>query len=78
MVGIFDNVVFYNDLELLFHLTAVYVDNTLHTNVYRWEDIAAEDDLYLDARQILIVVYGKRQVHQWALSAIDYFIIFVY
>ena len=63
MVRILDDVVFYNDLEELFHLSAVYVDETLHPNVDGREDIAAEDYLGLDARQILIIVDGERQVH---------------
>jgi hypothetical protein len=77
MVRIFDDVVFYDDLEMLFHLSAVYVDETLHPYVDRREDIAAEDYLRLDARQILIIVDGERQVHQWSLATIDYLIIFV-
>jgi hypothetical protein len=63
MVSILDDVIFYNDLELLFHLSAVNVDDTLHPYVDRGEDIAAEDYLGLDARLILIVVDGKRQAH---------------
>jgi hypothetical protein len=77
MLRILDDVVFYYNLELLFHLSAVYVDETLHPNVDRREDIAAEDYLGLDARQILIIIDGERQVHQWSLTAIDYLIIFV-
>ena len=77
MIRILDDVVFNYDLELLLHLTAVYVDETLHPNVDRREDIAAEDYLGLDARQILIIIDGERQVHQWSLTAIDYLIIFV-
>lgn len=77
MVCILDDVVFYDDLELLFHLSAVYVDETLHPNVDRREHIATEDYLGLDARQILIIIDGERQVHQWSLTAIDYLIIFV-
>ena len=77
MVRILDDVVFYNDLELLFHLPAVYVYETLHPYVDRREDIAAEDYLGLDARQILIIVDGERQVHQRSLTAIYYLIIFV-